>query len=250
MDLIWVDESGQRLWFGLFRFALARNAGNVGIVGPHLKQGSLLGGVPLQLVQIEFAGIAGRTSGFVLALNAAFGLVALFLLARVFFLAFGKTGSTSSWHSNLQSFVIHRTSAQRLKPLLILRRSRRGLEAAPLQNWHGKAGPFTGPRVELPAGFPGLARVALIIVATAAASATEALAAPTASAPGSISLWLRFVDLKGAPAEFRSVQCRDRLVGFRRIRHLDKAEAASAASFTVGDDTDAFDCAMRFKQAA
>jgi hypothetical protein len=34
----------------------------------------------------------------------AFSLIALFLLARVFFLAFSKARSTSSWHTNLQSF--------------------------------------------------------------------------------------------------------------------------------------------------
>jgi hypothetical protein len=51
----------------------------------------LFGGVPLQLVQVQFSGIARRTRRFIFALDAAFGLVALFLLARVFFLAFGKT---------------------------------------------------------------------------------------------------------------------------------------------------------------
>jgi hypothetical protein len=46
----------------------------------------------LQLNQIQFAGIARRSRRvFGSALAAAFGLVALFLLARVFFLAFGKT---------------------------------------------------------------------------------------------------------------------------------------------------------------
>jgi hypothetical protein len=63
----------------------------------------LLGGVTLQFVHIEFARIARHSRRFVFSLDAAFGLVALFLLARVFFLAFGKAGSSSSGHSNLQS---------------------------------------------------------------------------------------------------------------------------------------------------
>jgi hypothetical protein len=79
------------LRFGFLWNALAGNAGNVGIVVSHLKQSSLLGGVPLQFVQVQFGGIARRSCRFVFALNAAFGLVALFLLARVFFLAFGET---------------------------------------------------------------------------------------------------------------------------------------------------------------
>jgi hypothetical protein len=51
----------------------------------------LLGGVPLQFVQVQFAGISGCTPRFIFALDAAFSFVALFLLACVFFLAFGKT---------------------------------------------------------------------------------------------------------------------------------------------------------------
>jgi hypothetical protein len=47
--------------------------------------------VPSQFVQIQFARIAGSSCGIVrLSLNAAFRLVALFLLARVFFLALGE----------------------------------------------------------------------------------------------------------------------------------------------------------------
>jgi hypothetical protein len=80
----------QALWFGFFRLAFSGNAGNVGVIIAHLKQGGLLGGMTLQFVQIQFSGIARRTRRFVFALNAAFGFVALFLLARVFFLAFGE----------------------------------------------------------------------------------------------------------------------------------------------------------------
>src|ERR1700683_980341 len=98
----------------------------------------------------------------------------------------------------------------------------------------------------LPAGFAGLARVPLIIVATAASPATEALSAATRS----VGLWFGFVDLQRAAANFGSIQRRDRLVGLRRIGHLNKGEAAGASGFAVRDNAAALDCAMRFKQAA
>jgi hypothetical protein len=84
--LVWTEHLG----LSLFRFTFAGNAGNVAVVVSHLKEGSLLGGVPLQFVQVQFARIAWCSCRLVFALDAAFGLVALFLLARVFFLAFGK----------------------------------------------------------------------------------------------------------------------------------------------------------------
>src|ERR1039458_6784894 len=125
------------------------------------------------------------------------------------------------------------------KPPLILRRSRRG--------W--KSRPFKTSREPLPAGFAGLTRVPLVIVAAAAASATEALSTASAAARR-VGLRFRFVDLQGAAAEFGSIQRRYRLVRFRRIGHLDEAEAAGAAGFAVGDNADFLDCAMRLKQAA
>jgi hypothetical protein len=84
------------------RGVFAGKTGNIRIV-THLEKCGLLSGVPLQLVHVEFAGSAGRPHRFVFTLGAAFGFVALFLLARVFFLAFGETRSSSSWHPNLQS---------------------------------------------------------------------------------------------------------------------------------------------------
>jgi hypothetical protein len=69
----------------------AGNAGNIAIIIAHLEEGGLFGSVSLQFVQIEFTGVAGGSHRlFSLSLNAAFGFIALFLLARVFFLAFGK----------------------------------------------------------------------------------------------------------------------------------------------------------------
>jgi hypothetical protein len=60
------------------------------VVVSNLKHGGLFSGVALQFVEIEFGGIIRRATGFVFALNAALGFVALFLLTGVFFLAFGE----------------------------------------------------------------------------------------------------------------------------------------------------------------
>jgi hypothetical protein len=80
-----------KLRFSLSAAGLTGNAGDIAIVVSDSKQSGLLGGVPLQLVQIQFAGIAGGSHWFFgLALDAAFSLVALLLLAGVFLLAFRK----------------------------------------------------------------------------------------------------------------------------------------------------------------
>jgi hypothetical protein len=56
-----------------------------------LEESCLLGGVPLQLAQIQFIRIARCSQGFLgFALNPALRFVALFLLSCVFFLAFSK----------------------------------------------------------------------------------------------------------------------------------------------------------------
>jgi hypothetical protein len=114
------------------------------------------------------------------------------------------------------------------------------LEAAPFQN---------SSQVELPAGFPGLTCMPLVIVAAAAASATKALST-AASAARRVGLRLCLVDLQGAASEFRSIQSGYCPIGFRCIGHFDEAEAAGASGFAVGDNADFLDCAMRLKQAA
>jgi len=81
------------------RAGVAGDTRNIAVI-IGLKQSSLLGGVALKFVQIELAGTGGA-AGFVFTLNAAFRFVALFLLPRMFFLAFGETRPTSSWHTAL-----------------------------------------------------------------------------------------------------------------------------------------------------
>jgi hypothetical protein len=102
-------------------------------------------------------------------LAPAFGLVTLFLLARVFFLAFVKTWSSSSWHPNLQSLGF----ASAVGSLWLLSSDRR--ECA------------------LPAGFARLARMTLVVVATATTATAKTLS--PASATPSIGFRLSFVNL-------------------------------------------------------
>jgi len=100
------------LRFGFFGFT--RKAGDGVVIVSNLKHGGLFGGVALQFVEIEFGGVVSRHAGFVFALDAALSFVALFLLASMFFLAFGEAGSSSSRHR--QSPIPADGSAQRLKP--------------------------------------------------------------------------------------------------------------------------------------
>src|ERR1022692_1396533 len=88
--------------------------------------------------------------------------------------------------------------------------------------------------------------MALIVVA-AAASTAKTLSSSTARR---IGLRLRLVNLQRATAKLSSIQCCDSFIRFRRIGHLDKGEAPGAAGFTVRNNADTLDCAMRLEQAA
>src|ERR1700722_6042640 len=101
----------------------------------------------------------------------------------------------------------------------------------------------------LPARFAWLACVPLIIVTTAASPAAKPLSAAP-SAARRVGFRLCFVDLERATSKVGSIQCSDRFIGLTGIGHLDKSEAAGAASFAVGNNADAFDRAMRLKQSA
>jgi hypothetical protein len=170
-------------------------------------------------------------------LAAALGLVALFLLARVFFLAFGKTRSSSSWHPNLQFSKFGKSGWRfALQSNSELRQRRERNPDFPVHT--------------LPARFPGLARVTLIIVPTATSTASKSLSAASPPAARGISLRLRFVDLEGATSKVSAIQCRYSFIGLAGIGHLDKCETAGSASFPVRDYTDAFDRPVRLEQPA
>ena len=145
------------LRFRLFPEHVRGDARNVAVVVSHLKQCSLLGSVPLQFVQVQFGGNTRRSRRLIFALNAAFGLVALLLLARVFFLAFGKTRSTSSWHTNLQSSKFG-NSGWRFRTLVKFDFRQQQRNPRRLR--------MSAAVSQLPAGFPGLACVSLIVVAS------------------------------------------------------------------------------------
>src|SRR5258708_19340984 len=90
----------------------------------------------------------------------------------------------------------------------------------------------------LPAGFPGLAGVPLIVVATApAAAATESFSTASAAARR-IGLWFCFVDLQGPAGQLSSIQGRNPLLGPGRFRHFDKREPARPSGFALGDPPD------------
>jgi hypothetical protein len=176
------------------------------------------------------------------------------LLARVFFLAFGKASSTSFWHPNLQSSIFGNDGLRIALQSSSELKQRQNELACP-----GSSPVLTSsthPRklvckevAALPAGLTGLACVTLIVVAAATAStAAEALSAP-ASAWG-VGLRLRFVDLQCASAQLSSVQCSDRFVRFCRVRHLDESEAPGAAGLAIRNNADALDCSVCLKQAA
>jgi hypothetical protein len=88
-----------------------------------------------------------------------------------------------------------------------------------------------------------LARVSAIIIPSAAA-ATETLSTPSA-APGTVGLRLRLIDGQGAASQFGSVQGRDGFVGFAGIRHFDKGKAARTPGFSISDNADFLNVAVR-----
>src|SRR6266545_3426588 len=100
----------------------------------------------------------------------------------------------------------------------------------------------------LPARFARLARVATVVVATAAAPATTTEALSTALWP--IGLWLGLVDGQGSSAQVGSVQNRDRLIGLTGIRHFHKAETARTTRLPVGHQSDFLHGPVRLENVA
>jgi hypothetical protein len=154
-----------------------------------------------------------------LTLHPALCFFPLFLLPRLLFLAFIKSGS-SSWHSQfLLSFFASGAGPQ--------------LYAS---------GCFQETR-KLPARFARLACVPLIIIAPASPSSTAAtkpLSTATATPLGTVGLGLRLVDFQRASAQFRPVQRRDSLVGLGGIGHFHESKAAGTAGFAIGHNADFF----------
>jgi hypothetical protein len=111
--------------------------------------------------------------------------------------------------------------------------------------------------------------VALVIIATSAtpaaftssaagASATTAPAEAASASPAKAStsatravrLWLGFIDLQRASAEFASVQCCDGLFGFASVGHFNKRKAAGPSGFAVGDQADLFNRSVGLEESA
>jgi hypothetical protein len=91
---------------------------------------------------------------------------------------------------------------------------------------------------------PAVATSATTAAASATISAIAAATTATAEASASataLGLGPGFIDVDGASADLRSVQCGDRLLAVFIARHLDKTEAAGASRVAVRQDADAVD---------
>src|ERR1039457_2795653 len=86
--------------------------------------------------------------------------------------------------------------------------------------------------------------------ATAAATTAPAPAAAPAAATGKSTIRLRtgFIDVQRSAVELPAIQFRDSAIRFRVCGHFDKSEPSGLAGIPVGDDVDALDGAIRFKQ--
>jgi hypothetical protein len=101
----------------------------------------------------------------------------------------------------------------------------------------------------LPARFARLPRMAAMVVAPTAASATKTLAA-AATTPGPIGLWFGLVDGQRSSAQVGSVEGRDSFIGFTGIAHFDKPETTGAPRIPIGYECDFFDRAMCFEDTS
>src|SRR6266850_8151518 len=101
---------------------------------------------------------------------------------------------------------------------------------------------------KLPARFARLARVAAVVVATAAAPTTATKALSTT--PWPIGLWFGLVDGQGSSAQIGSIQGCDRLVGLTGVRHFHKAETARTTRLPVGHKSDFLHGAVRLENVA
>jgi hypothetical protein len=80
---------------------------------------------------------------------------------------------------------------------------------------------------------------------SAAAFAAEATAR---AAPAPFALGPGLIDVKLSPAHVGPVESRNGAVRRGGIRHFHECEAARAPGIPVGDQIDALDCSMSFKQ--
>jgi hypothetical protein len=62
-----------------------------------------------------------------------------------------------------------------------------------------------------------------------------------------MKLRARFVHVHRAAVKHRSIQCRNSALGFRRLGHLHKGDAAGFARIPVLDDRDGFDVSVGCK---
>jgi hypothetical protein len=96
--------------------------------------------------------------------------------------------------------------------------------------------------------------MSLIIVASTSAASTPAAKtlspSATTTAPGTIGLGLRLVDLQRSASQFGSVQRGNRLISFGGVRHLHKPKASSSACLPIRDNADFFHGTVSFENSS
>ncbi len=107
--------------------------------------------------------------------------------------------------------------------------------------------------LHLPAGFPRLTSVALVVVAsttaTGTATATTGTSATEAAAVSpTIGFGTGFVDVQCAAAQLLAIQGGDGFFSLGGIRHFDESESARTACVALGDDADLRDGSVGLKQ--
>jgi hypothetical protein len=102
----------------------------------------------------------------------------------------------------------------------------------------------------LPARLAWLARMSLVIIASASPTTTAAKPLSAAAALGAVCFRFRLVDGQRASAQLRSIQCRNGLLGLAGIGHFHKPETARPPGFPVSNDTHFFHRSVRLEQRA
>ena len=87
-----------------------------------------------------------------------------------------------------------------------------------------------------------------IASSAASAAASAAVTASAASTAAAFRLRPRLVDVDGASADLRSIQCSDGFFPVLVARHLYKSEATRAAGIAVSHDAHAVDLSVGFEQ--
>src|SRR5258707_1040179 len=115
--------------------------------------------------------------------------------------------------------------------------------------WHPTTRGLAQQKSDLPARFPWLACVTLIVIASTTPTAGTTTAAWTSTTEATfVGLGAGFIDVQSAAAKFSTVQRSNCLFSFAGVGHLDKSESSRATCIALGNDAYLLDGAVGFKQ--